>query len=517
MSEKSRLLFLIDDFWGPEGGTEQHLLFLQRELPRDQFDLHFGVLCGIQRLDPAAFPVRPVMLSEAAALAAAAPLAACAAWRGSSERSRPTSSTPSLPPASFMPLWRSSWPDGARSSAAVETSATGILGGAVGRRAVLAAFGAQYAANCEAAREFAAKVEWIPRRRISVIPNPAPSKRWEEGLAQAPSRSSLGLHDGQQVVAMVATVRPIKDHATFLRAARLVLDEHPATHFLAIGRHEPPYFTELQSLADELNIAKQIHWLGAVNNPLSILAHCDVGVLSSQSEGFSNALLDYAVAGIATVATDVGGTPEVVEDGVTGFLVPPRSPEQMADRICQLLRDDALRKAFGARAAARAGALFSEQSVLNQYSQLYQRLAGKTATAVRPSAITVPCGAARVSTRRPVHHDDTHAPDRLDQFRRGTAFGRGRLGRSLAAERRRGADGPRRDGGAMGRSVFARSDFHAVVVKDQEKFLAALPLVRTRLYRVLSASTIPANGWLPTGGGLLLDRGMARTTSWISC
>jgi glycosyltransferase involved in cell wall biosynthesis len=198
-------------------------------------------------------------------------------------------------------------------------------------------------------------------------------------------------------VALVATVRPIKDHATFLRAARLVLDRHPGTRFFAIGKHEPPYFTELQSLADELNIAEHVRWFGPVDNPLSILAHCDLGVLSSRSEGFSNALLDYAVAGLATVATDVGGTPEVVEDGRTGFLVPPQSPERMADRICQLLQDAPLRQAFGARAAARAGALFSEQRILNQYSQLYLHLAGKTATASSPIAISDQAGVAQVS------------------------------------------------------------------------------------------------------------------------
>ena len=72
--------------------------------------------------------------------------------------------------------------------------------------------------------------------------------------------------------------------------------------------------------------------------------------------------------------------------------------------------------------------------------------------------------------------------------------------------RRRRADGPRRAGGAMGRDVSRRGAVLAVVVRDQERLVAALPLVHTRLYGVLSASTIPSNGWLPTGGGLLLDR-----------
>ena len=182
----------------------------------------------------------------------------------------------------------------------------------------------------------------------------------------------------------------------------------------------------------------------------------------------------------------------------------------MAGRICQLLRDDVLRKAFGARAAARAGALFSEQSVLNQYSQLYQRLAGKTAAAGRPSAIPCPAGAARVSKRGGRSIMTTHALqidwiNSVEELRSAADNWDDLWQRSdVAAPTARAAIV------AQWVELFcARSDFRAVVVKDQEKFLAALPLVRTKLYRVLSASTIPANGWLPSGGGLLLDREMA--------
>ncbi|MBN2580008.1 MAG: glycosyltransferase family 4 protein [Pirellulales bacterium] len=395
MSEKSTILFLIDNFYGPEGGTEQYLLFLQKELPRDRFDLHFGILCRLQRLDFGVFPVEPVVLydSERGGRRGAfrrlvrlarliqevkadvvhtfsptselyAALAVLLARRGTVLGSRRN--------LGYWHTWRSRW-----------------------TARLLAPFRIRYAANCEAVRESAAKLEWIPRRRISVIPNAAPSKRWIEGLAHVPARSSLGIRDGEQVVAMVATVRPVKDYATFLRAARLVIEQHPATRFLVVGFQEPRYYAELRRLADELNVAQSIQWLGPVKNPFSILAHCDVGVLSSRSEGFSNALLEYAVAGIAAVATDVGGSREVVQDGVTGFLVPPKSPERMAERICVLLRDDALRKTFGARAAARATALFSKKRVLQQYSQLYLRLAGKTAVACSPGAIADPAGKPR--------------------------------------------------------------------------------------------------------------------------
>ena len=207
--------------------------------------------------------------------------------------------------------------------------------------------GAEYTANCEAARRFAAQVEWISPRRVCVIQNPVSSRRLDEGLANVPPRTSLGIVDGEQVVGMVATVRPIKDYATFLRAARLVLDKHPHTRFLAIGCEEPDYKAEMQRLARELGIDGQVIWLGPMANPIGVLPLLDVAVLSSQSEAFSNSVLEYAAAGVATVATDVGGIREIIDDGQTGFLVPPQVPEAMAERISRLLADDSISAYLG--------------------------------------------------------------------------------------------------------------------------------------------------------------------------
>ena len=186
-----------------------------------------------------------------------------------------------------------------------------------------------------------------PRRRVSVIENPLSTRRLQEGLANVP-RSSLGILDGEQVVGMVATVRPIKDYATFLRSARLVLDKHPNTRFLAIGDQEVEYAREMRRLGQDLGIDGRVSWVGPLANPISALPRVDVAVLSSRSEAFSNALLEYAAAGVAAVATDVGGSREIVQNAVTGFLVPPRSPELLADRVSSPLGEP------GAAAANRA-------------------------------------------------------------------------------------------------------------------------------------------------------------------
>jgi L-malate glycosyltransferase len=373
-SDRIRVLFLIDDFTGPEGGTEQHLLFLQRELPRARFDLQFAVLSRIQRLRPADFPVRPVMLGEGA----------CRGPRGFPERVRRLASLIKTARIDVVHAF-------CRTSEFYACLAVKLAG----RGRVLAIrrnigywhtwrsrwaarlvgrLGAHYVANCEAAREFAARVEWIPRRRVCVIPNPVYAERLREGLASVPTRSSLGIVDGEQVVGMVATVRPIKDYATFLRSARLVLDKHPHTRFLAIGTEEPAYKAEMEQLARELGIAHHVNWLGPIPNPISVLPLMDVAVLSSQSEAFSNAVLEYAAAGVATVATDVGGTREIIDDGQTGFIVPLCAPDAMAERICRLLASVSLRNTMGRNTARNAQTTFSEGEVLQEYGRLYDRL-----------------------------------------------------------------------------------------------------------------------------------------------
>ena len=237
--------------------------------------------------------------------------------------------------------------------------------------------GAMYVANCDAAREFASRVEWIPRRRICVIRNPVLSERREEALAMVPPRSSVGIVDGEQVVGMVATVRPIKDYATFLRSAQSVLRKHPRTRFLAIGMEDPDYASQMRKLANDLGIDAQLSWLGAVPNPLGLLPLVDVAVLSSRSEAMSNAIVEYMAMGVAVVTTRVGGTPEIVEDEVTGFLVPPCSPEPLADRICHLLEDAALRTRMGQTAQTRIRELCSEDKIVNQYVTFYRGLIGK--------------------------------------------------------------------------------------------------------------------------------------------
>jgi glycosyltransferase involved in cell wall biosynthesis len=195
--------------------------------------------------------------------------------------------------------------------------------------------------------------------------------RFKTGRENTGSPESLGIRYGDRVIGIVASVRPVKDHATFLRSAALVLKKNPKTVFLVVGWQDSATVADARALAHELGIESRVVWVGAVENPFPLLRHFDIGVLSSKSEGFSNALLEYGLAAVATVATDVGGVREIVQNGRTGLLVPPSSPNLMAEAIARLLHDEDLRRTLGENARSWVTTTFGEEKILGQYSELY--------------------------------------------------------------------------------------------------------------------------------------------------
>src|SRR5262249_4735618 len=118
---------------------------------------------------------------------------------------------------------------------------------------------------------------------------------------------------------------------------------------------------------------------GAVADVPGFLAGLDVAVLPSRAEGMSNALLEYMAAGRPVVATPVGATPEVIEDGVHGLLVQPGDPEALAAAIGRLLSDLALASRLGAAARARARGRYGREAMVRRFEEFYTRLIAKTA------------------------------------------------------------------------------------------------------------------------------------------
>ncbi len=372
-----KILMVIDDFIFAHGGSEQHLLFLLKKLPRSECEVHFAVLSGIRQADPSDFGVPPVILKREGDYG----------LRGAGKRLwRLASMIRSLDidiVYAFCPVSELFAAAGVRLArrgrvlAARRNSGYWHTRATVLRARCMAKCGLHYLANCEAVRRSCQQRERIAEERISVILNPLHEDRRREGLAAVVPRGSVGIRDGEAVVGLVANIRRVKDHASLLRAVPRVLQQFPRTRFLLVGAEERGLAEELRALGRELKIDQQLTWTGAIRNPYTVIPHFDVGALSSASEGFPNTLVEYAAAGVPAVVADVGGAREIVMDGQTGFVVPPRSPEALADRICRLLGDRDLRRRMGECARRRVEAELAEDKILMQYVDLYHRLTAR--------------------------------------------------------------------------------------------------------------------------------------------
>ncbi|MEU0542774.1 glycosyltransferase [Nocardia sp. NPDC005978] len=199
-----------------------------------------------------------------------------------------------------------------------------------------------------------------PEAKIRVIHNgvdPAAFDPADDRRAAA----ELGVAQGDAVVGIVAALRPEKDHDTFLAAAKLVVRELPTAKFLIVG--DGPARAEIESRITESGLTGYVLLTGSRPDVADLLRAMDVVVLSSHSvECFPMALLEAMAAGRAAVCTAVGGVPELVVEGETGYLVPPRDPERLARRVLDVLADPEARKRMGSAARDRVHTEFSLQA-----------------------------------------------------------------------------------------------------------------------------------------------------------
>ncbi len=226
-------------------------------------------------------------------------------------------------------------------------------------------------ANCEACRVASIAQEGSPPHSVHVVQNGIPL---EDLLTIPPLRAADW--PSEPHVAMVANLRPIKDPETYLYAAQLVLREFPRVTFHVAG--EGPMYGQLQQLAAELGLGDRLKLHGHVVDTTGFLAQTQLFVLSSRSEGLPHALLEAMAAGRAVVATRVGGNVELIEDELSGLLVPPENPHDLAQAILRLLRNPVQAERMGRSARQQVSQRYSLQAMSRRFENFYERLLGRT-------------------------------------------------------------------------------------------------------------------------------------------
>jgi glycosyltransferase involved in cell wall biosynthesis len=175
---------------------------------------------------------------------------------------------------------------------------------------------------------------------------------------------------GPPVIGCFARVVPIKGIDVLVRAASTVLASHQAD-FVVVGEiQDKEYFRECEALVEQFDLRDRFKFIGHADSS-EWYHRVDIFVLSSLSEGVPYALLEAMSSGLPSVCTAVGGVPEIVSDGV-GYLVPPNDSGSLAERICELLGNDTLRKSMGQRATEIANRKYTIQDMASEFRKLYE-------------------------------------------------------------------------------------------------------------------------------------------------
>lgn len=236
-------------------------------------------------------------------------------------------------------------------------------------------------ANSRAGREYYGALGF-PSDRISVVANGIDTLRFRPDPASGDQlRSQWNRAGDGLLIGLVGRLNPMKDHATFLRAAAQVSREPARVSFVCVGGGDAAYAAEMQELAATLGIADKVRWIAPQQDMSAAYNALDLLVSSSAfGEGFSNVVAEAMACGVPCVVTDVGDSAWIVGD--TGCSVPPRQPEALAGAILRLLALDAPGRAeLGRRARLRIETQFSLEQLVRRSSDILRNLAPATRSA----------------------------------------------------------------------------------------------------------------------------------------
>ncbi len=189
-------------------------------------------------------------------------------------------------------------------------------------------------------------------------------------------RSELGIPKDSPMIMTVGNLYPTKGHLYFVRAAAAVKEQFPDARFVVVGQTlegRTKYAGRLHGEARTLGVKDAMVFTGFRSDVPDILQAADVLVQPSLSESFGMSIAEGLAAGLPVVASDVGGVPEIIQDGETGILVPPRDPDAIASGVASLLEDREHAASMAARGRDRIREMFSPDRCADQHDRVYRR------------------------------------------------------------------------------------------------------------------------------------------------
>lgn len=235
-------------------------------------------------------------------------------------------------------------------------------------------------ANASQVREQLIQEGCLPPEKIRVVHNGVDLQEFDR--ASRTSHASFpNLGTGKRIVLVGNMTSETKGHAVLIKAAPAILHQFSDVRFIFVG--DGTLKKQLETQVGDLGLEKNFLFLGQRGDVPDILAACDIAVLPSRAEGLPNALLEYLAAGLAAVATNVGGNAEIIRDGVTGLLVPPDSPELLATALLRLIGDPDLANRLGRSGREYVQCNFGFDKLVEQIDGLYSELLARRKKANR--------------------------------------------------------------------------------------------------------------------------------------
>lgn len=233
---------------------------------------------------------------------------------------------------------------------------------------VLSRLSGQFFAVSQELREHMLR-EGFPGGRVQVIYNGIDVGPLPTAGERAAARRILGVPEGALVIGTVARLDPVKDLSTLIEAFAALSREHMEAHLVLIG--EGPERSRLERIAGEAGVLRRAHFTGVRNDARRLLSAFDIYANTSLTEGVSVTILEAMAAGRSVIATEAGGTPEVVADGETGVLVPIGDPERLVESLRVLASESARRDELGQNGRDRVSRCFSLDQMVDSYLRVY--------------------------------------------------------------------------------------------------------------------------------------------------
>jgi glycosyltransferase involved in cell wall biosynthesis len=216
---------------------------------------------------------------------------------------------------------------------------------------------------------FLVERERLPLEKVRVIPNGVDTSRFAfDPTAPAMIRRELGLAAGVPLCGIVAALRPEKNHALFVKAAALVRQQVPESHFLIVG--DGPQRHEVEALLKSHKMDDCVHLLGTRTDVPRILAALNVFLLTSDNEANPVSILEALSVEVPVVATQVGSVGATVRPGETGFLAPPGDAPRLAQSVVRVMQDGCLARRLGKTGRQEVQAHWSLERMVRGYEQL---------------------------------------------------------------------------------------------------------------------------------------------------